>query len=177
MSRWNRPQLLRRLSYGAILLLLHALQNTEGLFPAPFQIHALLLIPGVVFIAMCEREVSGLFYGLFAGLLWDTLAPGANWNAVYLTIIGFLCGAMARYLMRNNIMTASLLSAVALFLYTVLRWFFDIALLHSGGAFRFLFRFYLPMFLYSLLISPLLYYLIRTIPQAFQKRLPAKDTQ
>jgi len=119
---------------------------------------------------MCEREFSGLLFGLFAGLLWDSSLFSGNWNAIYLCIVGMVCGALVQYLMRNNIMTASLLSAAALLLYSLLHWLSTIDLQQFGASLRRLWAFYLPSCLFSLLCAAFLHFAVRTIANRFPAR-------
>ncbi len=163
----NRPVLYRRTAYALLLLLLHLLQSTKGLFPEPFGAHAFLLIPAVVCIGMCEREYSGLFFGLFAGLLWDSTLLSNHYHAMFLCVLGLCGGALAQHLMRNNVMTASILSAGALLLYTLARWLLAIPDAGFGFAVQRLIRFYLPSLLYTLVLSVFLYILVRMIFQRF----------
>lgn len=167
-SAQDIARLQRRLCYAALLVLLHLLQNTPGLIPAPFGVHAVILIPAVIAIGMFEREMSGMLFGLLAGLLWDAMDLSTNYHAIYLTLIGCFSGGLARHLMRNNIMTATLLNGLALGLYSLISWgvFVDFSSLWAGG-FLPLLRYYLPMFLYSLVLSPLVYYLVRAISRRF----------
>ena len=114
----------RRLSLALIILLLSLLQNTDGYFPQIFGVRALLLIPAVVCISMYERDLAGMFFGLFAGALWDVFAGGGSFNAFLLLVTGFLCGTLINTIMRNNVVTASLLSAVWCLIYNIGYWLF-----------------------------------------------------
>ena len=60
------------------------MQNTDGFFPQIFGVRALLLIPAVVCAAMFERDIVGMLFGLFAGMLWDITASGNNGGRLYL---------------------------------------------------------------------------------------------
>ena len=168
MNRRNRPVLYRRAIYLILLLVLHLLQSTAGLFPSPFGAHALLLIPAVVCIGMCEREYSGLFFGLFAGLLWDSTLLADHYHAMFLCVLGLVCGALAQHLMRNNIMTAALLSGFSLLLYALIRWASLLITAGFGFAARKLLTFYLPCVIYTLFLSPILYLFIRFLSHQFQ---------
>jgi len=172
MNRYRADfaSLRRRGCYAVLLLALHLLQNTPGLLPHPFGAQAFLLIPAVVCIGMGEREFSGLLFGLFAGLLWDSSLFSGNWNAIYLCIIGMVCGALVQYLMRNNIMTASLLSALALLFYSLLHWLGTIDPQQFGASLRRLWTFYLPSCLFSLLCTAFLHFAVRAIATRFPAR-------
>lgn len=160
----SKKSILRRAVFAVLILLAASLQNTGGLFPEIFGVRAMLLIPAVVCISMHEREIPGIFYGLFAGLLWDAYSahPG-NINALLLTAAGFVCGALINYSMRNNIVTAALLTAAAALVHNTAAWLFSCVIPGFDGAGRLYLTFYLPSCLYTLAVMPAFYFLTRLI--------------
>lgn len=164
-ERERKIRYLRFAALAALVLLLSVLQNTDGFFPEPFGLHACLLIPVTVSIAIYEHETTGIFFGLFAGLLWDTCSAGGNYYAIFLVIIAYISGSLVNNIMRINIVTASLLSAVWLLVYHV-GYFFT----HFGiSQYYILLRRYLPAFLYSTLLAPFIYLAVMAICDAFEK--------
>ncbi len=158
----NKKTYIRKACYAAGLVVVALLQNTEGLLPSFFGIRAFVLIPALVSIAMFERELSGMFFGVFAGLLWDvSSASGGHFQAIMMTAIGFICGSLITYLMRNNLITGILLSAGSLVVHSLLCWLKDY--IFSGnfdGAYKLL-TFYIPSCIYTMLFFPLFYFLVR----------------
>ena len=163
----RKKLIMRRGSLALILLVLAILQNTDGFFPQIFGVRALLLIPAVVCIAMFERDMAGMFFGLFAGALWDMNASGASFNALYLLAVGFICGSLINTIMRNNIITAFLLSMVFIPVYIVGYWFFRYIVggLDMAG-FMFV-RYYLPSIAYTAVFLPLMFILVRSIEKYY----------
>ena len=157
----------RRLCLALILLALSVLQNTDGFFPQIFGVRALLLIPAVVCIAMYERDIWGLILGLFAGALWDITASGASFNAFYLMTIGFLCGTLINTIMRNNIVTAMILSALATVIYNVGYWAFSFLAGGMDSSPFMLFRYYLPSVIYTVLFIPVTFIAVRAVEKKF----------
>lgn len=165
----RKKLILRRGSLALILLVLSVLQNTDGFFPQIFGVRALLLIPAVICIAMFERDTAGMFFGLFAGALWDMHAGGASFNALYLLAVGFICGTLINTIMRNNIITASLLAAIFVPVYIVGYWFFHYIVggLDMAG-FMFL-RYYLPSIVYTALLLPPMFIVVRSIEKHYSE--------
>ena len=58
----------RRIILTAAVLAIFLVWNTDGLFPKPWGIPAMLMVPVVISIGMFERETAGMFFGLFAGI-------------------------------------------------------------------------------------------------------------
>ena len=170
LSRENKNIYIRRFIFAVLILLTAALQNTNGLFPEIFGVRAMLLIPAVVCISMHEREISGIFFGLFGGLLWDAFSAGPHsFNAIMLTTIGFACGALIGSIMRNNLVTALLLTSTAVFVYNTLFWLIAYVFKGYAGAGLAYLTFYLPSCLFTIALMPVFYYLVRFIRNKTRK--------
>lgn len=167
LSIKKKKIIIRRVCLAALILLLSVLQNTDGFFPQLFGVRALLLIPAVVCISMFERDIAGMFFGLFAGALWDIFSQGGDFNALFLLCVGFLCGTLINTVMRNNIVTASLLSIIAATLYSVGYWLIHYFIADMDNAFRMLARFYLPVIGYTVVFAPILFIIIRALEKKF----------
>lgn len=163
----NKKLILRRLCLALILLLLSVLQNTDGLFPQIFGVRALLLIPAVVCIAMFERDIFGMIFGLFAGALWDVFSSGASYNALFLLTVGFICGTLINTIMRNNVVTAGILSFAAITLYNIVYWLFNFVFSGFDSAAFILWRYYLPSILYTAVFIPFMFIIIRSVEKRF----------
>lgn len=158
---------MRRICLALILLPVSVIQNTDGFFPQFFGVRALLLIPFVVCISMFERDICGMLLGLFAGALWDTVASGGSFNALYLTAIGFLCGTLINTIMRNNVVTAFILSTIATVIYNIGYWLFNYILGGLDNAAYMLLRYYLPSILYTVVLVPLIFIIVRSVEKKF----------
>lgn len=163
----RKKLILRRICLALILLPVSVIQNTDGFFPQFFGVRALLLIPFVVCISMFERDICGMLLGLFAGALWDTVASGGSFNALYLTAIGFLCGTLINTIMRNNVVTAFILSTIATVIYNIGYWLFNYILGGLDNAAYMLLRYYLPSILYTVVLVPLIFIIVRSVEKKF----------
>ena len=161
--------IIRRICLALILLLLSVLQNTDGFFPQIFGVRALILIPCVVCIAMYERDIWGMLLGLFAGALWDIFASGASFNALFLLTSGFICGTLINTIMRNNIVTATLLSFISALFYNIVYWVFHFAEPGLDRAAFMLLRYYLPSVLYTTVLVPVIFLAVRAVVKRFSE--------
>ena len=159
----------RRVCLAVLVLLLSVLQNGRGLFPEIFGARALLLIPAVTAIAMYERNIAGMFYGLFAGMLWDIFAAGNNFNAIFLFALGFGCSTLINTIMRNNSVTHALLSSAAGFVYCLGYWLYHYVVMAQSGAVLSLFRYFIPCVIYTALLSPVIFMIVRAVEMKFKK--------
>ncbi len=163
----RKKLIIRRICLALILLLLSVLQNTDGFFPQIFGVRALLLIPCVVCIAMYERDIWGMLFGLFAGALWDIFASGASFNALFLLAVGFGCGTLINTVMRSNIVTATLLSFISSLFYNIIYWLFHFVIPKTDSAAFMLLRYYLPCMLYTAILTPGIFLAVRAIEKKF----------
>lgn len=125
----RKDSIKRRIWLALIVLVTFLLQTTKGFFFAPFGIHARLLIPATVCVAMFEREFSGLFYGLAAGMMLEAVSPDSVcFNSVMFTLIGFTTGILITYLMRNNLVSALIFTFVFTLVYDTLYCLFSMFL-------------------------------------------------
>ena len=154
----------RRAILAALTVLTFTFQNTDGLFPSPFGITAFLLIPITICVCMFEREFAGVFYGLLAGAMLDAFsAQTMIFNALFFTIIGFGAGSLITYLMRNNLLCATIFVSVATFVYTALIFFMYYALEVNISPVYVYFRYFFTSAVYTILLTPLYYFLVRFI--------------
>lgn len=162
----------------ALLLCLVALtavfQHTDGAIPALFGTRAMILIPLAVAIAVHERSMQGLFFGALCGILWDfATVRGDGFFSVLLAAVGFFCGCLVTYLMRNNLFTNLILSFVSISAVNVSYWFVFIFRKGYEGAAEVLFGYYLPSVLYTMVFAVIYYYLVGFIHRITAKK---KDT-
>lgn len=154
----------RRTVFVIMIVLADILQNTQGFFPEIFSARAFLLIPLVVCLGMFEREIVGALLGAFAGVLWDGVSGLADgYNALFLMLVGAVCGLLINLLMRNHLLTALILSSSAVFLYSVFYVLFFVTAQGVDGAIWLFFRFYLPSIIYTVIFTPVFYLIVRHI--------------
>ena len=169
MTIQNKTKLKRYSLYVIVLVLAHLFQNSIQIFPEILNVRPVIIIPLALCIAMHEGEFKGALVGLFAGALWDTVTVAADgYNAAFLMIICAACGVLLRVFWRNNLITFSIINALTLVLYFSTRVLFFYAAQGVDGVGVLLITHYLPMALYSFLLTPLWYGVIGLI----NKKLP-----
>lgn len=164
---------IRRALFVFLIAFTAVFQHTDGAIPSLLGAKAFVLIPLTVCIAMNERSMGGLAFGVLAGVLWDfATVRGDGFYAVMLAVAGFAAGAAVTYLVRNNIFASLLLSLGACSFVITAYWFVFIFMKGYEGAFSLLFSFYLPSGIYSLAFTAVYYYLVK-----FIVKLTADKTQ
>jgi len=159
MQKQNR---LRWAVHAIFLLIIFLLQNTRGLTVEIFGVPPLLLVPFSVCLGLFEHEAPGACFGFAAGILWDVNAiswPG--FNAILLMVFGCLCGWLVTNLIRNNFLSAFLLTGASLSIYCVLHWLFFYCFKGYDNAGYAFWHFYAVQLVYSLLCLIPIYFFMR----------------
>lgn len=168
MSVQTKIKTKRYIVYALIILMAHILQNTFCVFPVIASVRPILLISVAVAISVFEGEVVGTFAGLVAGMLWDTVTVTADgYNALFLMVACAICGVMLRIFMRNNIVTYTMMNTTITVIYIFTYLLFFVTSRGIDGEGYLLLRYYLPMVIYSLVLTPLWYVIIRTVYRKF----------
>lgn len=154
---------LKYMVYGAELFLIYILEFTPGLLPQVFGEAPMLLTVCAVSIALFEGDVTGMWFGLAAGLLLDvgSTAPFGFYALIHMALC-FGCGRLVMFLLRNNAVTSLILSFAAVSLAAAAQWIF----LSGAGmdlTLFFIVRILLPRAIYSTALMPLFYYFNRAI--------------
>lgn len=164
----KRRSLYIRRTVLALLVVLTALfQHTRSALPTIGSARMFPLVVLVAVIALFERSLAGVFFGFFAGVLWDYASvTGDGFFAVALCLVGFFCGVLSSFVLRNNIFSALLTSAASLVVCLSAYWFGFVFLKGYDPGASLLLRFYLPSAALSLVFVPIYYYLIRAVKRA-----------
>lgn len=169
VGRIDKKTVGRRAILAALTVLTFLFQNTGGLFPAPFGINAMLLIPLTICIAMFEREFAGIFFGLASGVMIDAFSSeSVVFNSLFFTVIGFGAGALITYLMRNNLLCATIMTSASSIFYTTVLFIMNIDLSAIDKPFLVFIRYYFLSALYTVILTPLYYFIVRAVSKQFK---------
>lgn len=155
----GRKKQLRYIIFAVLIALTAVLQQT-GIIPQLSSVPAMALVPLCVSIAMNERSMPGLMFGLLCGVLWDSSsAAGDGFFSVTLAVTGFVTGALFTFFMRKNIYSCLLVSFGALGFCNIGYWLLFVVKKGYEGAGILLWKYYLPSMIYSLVFAVIFYYL------------------
>ncbi len=160
----NKANYIRRIKIAAVIFVTFLLQNNPSVFPRPTDVPVMLLVPLTVCVGMFEREVWGMLFGLFAGVLLDAFsAQSLCFHSIALTAVGFVSGLLITGIFRNNMKTCFLFSTAALFLYNTVYFLIFYCSAAGESADYVYINVYLASVLYTLIFTAVFYYLIRLI--------------
>ncbi len=160
----KRQKTIKYICYCLIILLCDMLQNVGGLFPEIYGARCFLLLPVTIILAMGEDEITGALLGLFAGLLWDlTSGVHMGFNCIYIALMCFFSCALVTYIARDIFITNIVSISVTTVLYGFLYWLFFIVVKGVSKGEITLITFYIPCVIYTLVLSPLIYVILKPI--------------
>ncbi len=160
----NKIVLYRRIILTAVVLLTFFIWNTDGLFPSPWGIPAMIMVPMVITIGMFERETVGMFFGLGAGILIDAFSSQTVcFHAIMLTAAGYFSGVLITRLMRNNLKTCLMLNVIYLFIYNTAFYFVNYYSLSKNEISYVYFDVYIASVFYTMVFVPIIFWIIRAI--------------
>lgn len=158
------------LAYGLLILILGLWQAAPRGWPVIGGGRPLLLVPLVAAVAMFAGPVGGGAAGVAAGLLWDMYSNRLfGFNALVLLIIGCAVGLLVRLLLRNNVLSAFLLTAGSVVAQALVDWLCYYLLPGREGVLLLLQRTVLPNVVYTLVLALPIYGLVRFVTKILKK--------
>lgn len=168
----SMPVYIRRILLFCLVIITAVLQNTVGLMPTVFGARFFPLIPLVVAIGMCDGELSGLFYGAFAGAFWDICSFGPDGiHALYLAVVGCVAGVLVHYFMKNRLLTQYCICVPATVMSAVFYWFVSVSQPVGDAGHEKLLLFYLPSAVITSAFSFITYYFIKFICEKLKEKI------
>lgn len=128
---------------------------------------ALLILPATVFAGVFFKEFSGAIFGLVSGVIIDVYSSTYCYNAVALTICGFLSGILVSRLFNNNLISAIVLDFSASFAYFFFKWLVLYAFVDDAAVYILL-RYTIPSAIYTAAVGVLMYLILSVV----FKRIP-----
>lgn len=165
----RRKNIVKWTLYSLILFFAFILQTTVG-FLEIFGVKPVLILPIIIFIAMFEGEWAGAIFGVIGGLFWDTASDKLlGFNAIILLLLCVSAALLVMYLVRANLWNGILFVLVAALVQGLLAYFFYYVIWSYNHSSLILLKKILPTVLYTTLLSPLFFFLIRKISYSFNE--------
>jgi len=167
---------MRWFSYSLVLLLFYMLM-AGGLFRAW---QPILIIPLAVAAAMREVELNAAVFAAFCGLIID-LACGKlfGFSSVWLIPCCLAVSLLVSHLIKVNLINFIWLNAVVCAFMALTDYFFRYFLWSRDTNAFILTRFTIPSHLSAIILSPLVYFIVRFISRKFslQKKIRLSSTE
>ena len=162
---------LKWLVYGLLTLCVMLMQMAPRFFPVVAGARPVPLVLLVVCVALFEGARMGAGIGLLAGLLWDVYVfRPFGFDALILMVVGLMVGLLVQWLLRANFLAAMLLSIGSVLAQSLLEWICCYLLFRKEQMWQILVKVYLPNALYTVLLAPLMFWLILWIARLLRRR-------
>ncbi len=169
-SFWSKSTL-SWVVYGLFTLCVLVMQTAPRFFPTIAHARPVPLVLLVVCVAVFEGARIGAGIGLLAGLLWDIYSFRLfGFDALILMALAVAVGLLVQWLLRANFFSAMLLCAGGILVQALLEWLFCYAIFQREETWTILLQVYLPNCLYTLLLAPLMYWLVLVLARSLRRR-------
>ena len=159
------------LLYGVGALVLLLLQNAPSFFPSVWYARPVPLVAYVVCVAVLEGAKAGAIIGAISGTLWGLYTFRVfGFDALLLMAIGLVVGLLVEWLLRANFLSAMLLCAASVLAQALIEWFCNYIIFYKQTAFAVLLRVYMPNCLYTILLSPLIYWIVLRLAHLLRRK-------
>lgn len=150
--------------YIFLLFVLYILVITPNIIPRFFGTAPLVLLPFSIAVAMIEGEFVGGIMGGISGLLVDiTSSRVQGFSALIFLLLCVAAGLLVEYLIRQNYISFIILCFFSLSTYILLEYLFFHLITNNKFGLYMLINKGLPLLFYTLIVSPLLYYIVLRI--------------
>lgn len=165
----SHKNVLKWVLYLLLLLVFYTLQTTPGLFQI-MGVKPVLIVPFALCVSMFEGELGGAVIGILTGLLWDVSSGRLlGYNGLMMMAFCIVVALLVMYLMRANWLNTVLLCGAVMLVQGLLDFVFYYVMWGYSGVSAILVQVILPTALYTVLISPLMFLLVRKMAMTFNE--------
>lgn len=157
MELTKKEKTTKYLIYCLVFAVGALLQNVTGAWLQIGNARCFFLIPLAILVSLDEDEIVASLLGLFAGVLWDTVADThSGFNAAFLMVACYIMAVLISHLMRATYMLGVVASILFTGLYMLLYWLLFVYSKGTQGAGMTLLYFYFPSFIYTSVMAVVL---------------------
>lgn len=171
MNKRRRIVIFKYILYTIILVILYIIQTDPHLLYIE-GIKPILVLSYAVCIAMMDGELAGGLFGLFAGLLCDTggIIIFGFQSLIYMSAC-VAVGLIVIHFMQPSLTNSLIFVSVILAIRLLLEFFFYYVMWGYSQNNLILTRKLFPVLLYTVAITPLIYYLVKKMHFYFVRKL------
>ncbi len=160
------------LVYGLSTLLMVMLQASPRIFPIILGVRPSPLIAFTICVSVLGGARTGVTVGTLAGLLYGLFSTHIfGFDALMFMILCLVSGLLVEWILRANIYTALLLSSCGIVLYSMIEWIFCYVIPGYTDVATLLFKVILPSGLYTIIITPLIYWFSLQLARYVRRRV------
>ena len=167
----STKNLVKWILYSVILFVFTVIQTTPGLLQIN-GVKPVLILPLAVFVAVFEGETGGFCFAVAAGIVWDSVSDKPlGFSAILLAVCCVIIALLVIFFVKASILNCCILCLAAVCVYCFFDFLFFYAIWGAGGLMSVLLTHFLPMIIYTTVISPLVFLLVRVIASKYNEIL------
>lgn len=166
----GKIKFLRYFTYVLEIVIFYVLSGIPGFLPSIMGVKPLLILPVAITIAVFEKEIPAMIFGLVCGALCDIgYTDAIGFYTISLTILCFFFGYCARNYFVTNFANAMAIGFTTIPVLICLYFLFFVngAVPHAGQLFL---RHYITRILYTAVFLPPLFFLNRLLHTSMSDR-------
>ncbi|MBR3737707.1 MAG: rod shape-determining protein MreD [Eubacterium sp.] len=170
MELSKKEKTIKYIVFCVLIALAALLQNVGGLWFEIGGARCFFLIPVCIILSLGEDEKISALFGLFAGFLWDTVsAQHMGFNCIFLMLLCYIVSTLETFIFRDTFLIEAAATAIISLLYVIAYWLFFVLRKGVDGSAVIFLEFYLPCFVYTCVMMPVLYLLITPLKNKLNK--------
>lgn len=152
-----------------VLLYLFFVAQTTFSFLAIFDVRPVLVVAFIVALSMQEREGYAMAFGLIAGFMWDfSSGKASGFNAASLMVCCIVISLATMYMVGNNFLNSIMFCGLTMIFQGLLDFTFFYLIWGYTDSHLILLRHILPTALYTTVVTPLFFFLMRRLHNKFE---------
>lgn len=162
----------RFFAYTIEILAFFVIERIPNLIPSVNHVKPMILVVVAVMIALFEGKKVGAAFGFIIGMFLDVGAAGKmGFYSAVLACLGFLVGTAAQKIIKFNLVTSVAFAIAFTTAFYLVHFVFEYLFRGYSDAIYTLFNHYLIGMLYTVALSPFIYF----FNKAFAVNIKAKD--
>lgn len=160
----DRFRVVKYTAYALEILIIYIIQSTPNLVLEVFGGKPILLVPVAITIAVFEKEIPAIVFGVICGLITDMGYSGAvGYYGIMLAIVCFTVSNLMGNYIRTNLLTIMLIATISIPVIIFLQFAFYYIFVGYTDVWAFFANHYISRIIYTWAFTPVFYFFNRFI--------------
>lgn len=160
----TKHNVLRCTIYIIEILIFFIIQETPFLLPTLFDVKPLLILPIAISISILETKGFSLFFSAFTGFMMDMgYGSTIGLNIIILASICYIINYLFNNVIKTRFLISMLVFIISIFVVVTIDFTFYFLIKDIDNKIQLYFLYYCPIILYTIIFSPVFFYLTKLI--------------
>lgn len=154
----NKVRVIKYAVFVFEIFIMYIIQNTPNLVPEVFGGKPVILIPVVLTMAIFEKEIPAVVFGVLCGLLIDMGYGGAvGYYGITLAISCFIITNLIGNYIRTNMLTIMIVSSIIIPVIIFVQFLLYYVAMGYTNVWGFFVKHYISRIIYTLILTPVFF--------------------